>query len=598
MQITFTQNFKKVKSLIRIKNSLAFGDNAMVVWWYSGFFKNMTAESQPLVLVHFRKYISPGVFGPVVCRTLPLTSLGQARVGTVWKHDVCKAELDAIPKKFMVSFDEGKWRFISLSQMRQERRAPPFSQRDYPLQRENDANWLIEFDLPAGGKLLGPCIEFFSRCYGRSGELKRILATYPWSGVPDSAVRRLYAPLGEDEDPPNWKVRLRRRMLNGDVVFLAHAKYETYTRDVAKKINAQLQQHFDPKREKPAFIQIGPWFQGPAELSVTGHSIDGGKSFLSLNVVGMSDPSGEQIYRGRENSNKADLPAPDGSPEAWAGAPERVLNNTKIIDLTGDGEPDGDSPPVEVQDPDFVTLGIARSIIDIRVAQAKTTAGKHSSADDPTMYSAGEEYGSGKGVGYASIHAPQTYESNGILHDMWEAMGSLHRKQPELIRSLSWFSLEGKFSSSPEYRLIPFIHFESEDNVPTRARRFTHVDPPKPDPRGFLLARLILPDGPVYIIELQRRPKLLKDKDGEIKKGEDQFQGMVFRLDNDRMLDQWVRYFRTHVRHVYGVVRKLVVQCPGKADSFSHRPPTTIKEDCMPCEVTVLKAIEKVKRKN
>lgn len=597
MQITFAQKFKKASTLIRIKSSLEFGEDLMVVWWYSGFYKNTAAESQPLVLVHFRKYISPGVFGQVVRRTIPLTSLGQARIGTMWKHDVCKAELDAMPKKFVVNFDEGRWRFVSLSQARQERRAPPFSQRDYPLQRENDANWLIEFDLQSGGKLLVPCIEFFSRCYGRSGELKRILATYPWSGVTDSAVRRLYAPLDEPEDPPNWKVRLRRRMLNGDVVFLAHAKYDAYTRDAAKQVNAQLQNNFDPKRWKPAFIKIGPWFQGRAELSVTGHIIDNGKSFLALNVVGMSDPSGEQIYRGRENSNQADSPAPEGSPEAWAGAPERILNSTKIIDLTGDGEPDGDSPPVEIQDPSFVILGAQRPIIDIRTAQAKTTAGKHTSPDDPAMFSAGEEYGSGKDIGYASIHAPQTYESNGILHDMWEAMGSLQRKQPGLIHSLSWFSLEGKFSSSPDYKLVPLILFDSEENVQARARRFTYVEPPKPDPRGFLVARLVLSDGPIYIIELQRRPKLVKNKDGEVKKGEDQFQGMVFRLDNDRMLEHWIRYFRTHIRYACGVVRRLVTHCPGQADSFSHTAPTKLKEGFLPSEVTVLNAIDKVKRK-
>ncbi|MGK5069558.1 hypothetical protein [Janthinobacterium sp. RT4P48] len=597
MQITFNQKFKKVKSTIRIKNSLEFGDDAMVVWWYSGFYKNINAESQPLVLVHFRKYISPGVFGPIVHRTIPLTSLGQARIGTMWKHDRCRAEIDATPEKFIVNFDEGRWRFVSLDQARKERRAPPFSQADYPLQRENDANWMIELDLQDGRKLLVPCIEFFARCYGRSGELKRIVATYPWSGVADSAIRRLYAPLAEPEDPPNWKVRLRRRMLNGDVVFLAHAKYDPYTTKVTKRINAELQEKFDPKRWIPAFVKIAPWFEGPAELSVIGHSVDGGKSFLAQNIVGMSDPSGEQIYRGRENSNKADAPAPDGSPEAWAGAPEKLLNNGKIIDLTGDGEPDGDSPPVEVQDPDFVILGPQRPVIDIRAAQATTTAGKHGTGNDSSMFSAGEEYGSDKGIGYASIHAPQTYESNGILHDMWEAMGSLQRKRPDMIHSLSWFSFEGRFSSSPDYKLIPFIPFDSDENVPTRARRFAYVDPPKPDPRGFLVARLVLSDGPIYIIELQRRPKLVKAKDGEIKEGEDQFQGLVFRLDDDRMLEVWIRYFRTHVRYVYGVVRRLIEKCPGEADSFSHMTPTKLVEDCFPCEGTVLKAISKVKRK-
>lgn len=597
MQIEFAQKFKKISTTIRISNTLHFADDAMVVWWYSGFYKNLNAQSQPLVLVHFRKYLAPGLFGPIVHRTIPLTSLGQVRVGTVWKHDRCKGELDAITVKFRVNFEEGYWRFISLAQARKDRCDPPFSQADYPLHRENDANWLIEFKLQGGGILLIPCIEFFARCYGRSGELKRIVATYPWSGVPDSARHRLYAPLDEPEDPPNWKVRLRRRMLNGDVVFLAHAKYDPYTANVTKRINAQLQELFDPKRERPAFIQVAPWFQGPAEIWVKGHGFDGGKSFLALNVVGMSDPTGEQIYRGRENSNNAETPAPDGSPEAWAGAPERILNNSKIIDLTGDGEPDGDSPAVEIQDPDFVTPGVARPIIDIRASQAKTTSGKHGNSAEASMFSAGEEHGSDKGIGYASIHAPQTYESNGILHDMWEAMGSLHSKQPDLIRSRSWFSFEDGHSLSSEYKLIPFIPFECEENVTTRAKRFPYLEPPKPEARGFLVARLVLPDGPIYIVELQRRPKLVKDSDGEIKKGEDQFQGMVFRLDDETQLEPWLRYFRAQVRHVYGVVRRLTGDCPGDAESFSHQWPKKLIEGCLPCESMILHALSKLQKK-
>ncbi|QYG09823.1 hypothetical protein [Janthinobacterium sp. PAMC25594] len=598
MPIQFKHKFKKISTVIRIKGTLDFGNDAMVAWWYSGFYKNPKDNSQPHVLVHFREYISPGVIGDKIAhRRIPLTSLGQVRVGTVWKNDRCKGELDLEPTKFSLNFNEDGWRFTSLSEARRKHLAPPFQQSLYKLERENDANWLIEFDLPNGGKLFVPCLEFFTRCYGRSGELKRIVATYPWEDVPDSAKSRLYATLDEPEEAGKWKVRLRRRMFNGDVVFLAHAKYDNYTTRLTKRINADLQTMIDPKLTKPAFIQIAPWFRGPAELSVKGFSFDDGKSFLAFNIVGMSDPIGEQIHRGRENSNNAETAAPDGSPEAWAGRPERILNINEIIDLTGDGEPDGDSPAVEIQDPVFVTLGIERAVIDMRADQAKTVSGKHGKGSDASMFSAGEAHGSDKGIGHASIHAPQTYESHGILRDMWDAMGSLHRKRPDLIRSLSWFTFEDGFISTSEYKLIPLTPFDIDEDVTTKVKRFPYLEPPKPGLRGFLVARLILADGPAYIIELQRRPKLVKDKDGETKAGEDQFQGMVFRLKHENQLVPWLRYFREQIRHAKGVVRRLTGSCSGEAESFSHRNPTELVDGCLPRESIVLHALSKVTEK-
>ncbi|MBL4951853.1 hypothetical protein JK635_06375, partial [Neobacillus sp. YIM B02564] len=129
---------------------------------------------------------------------------------------------------------------------------------------------------------------------------------------------------------------MQKKMHNGDVVFLAHAKYDDYTRNVAKKVHSQLSASYDPTSVHPTFIKIGPWFQGPTELSVDGIPFDG-DSFLGLRVRGMSDPGGSLVLRQRENSRNAENPAPDGSPEAWAGVPKRALvKHPEIINLTGD----------------------------------------------------------------------------------------------------------------------------------------------------------------------------------------------------------------------------------------------------------------------
>ena len=190
-----------------------------------------------------------------------------------------------------------------------------------------------------------------------------------------------------------------------------------------------------------------------------------------------------------------------------------------------------------------------------------------------------------------------SYESNGILHDMWEAMANLHRKRPDFIQSLAWFSFDDGFSFSPDYKLISLSPFEKNENVDSRARRFTYLEPPKPAARGFLVARLILEDGPIDIIELQRKPKLIKNKDGKVKNGEDPFQGMVFRLEKETQLIPWLQLFQSQIRYAFGVVRRLTGECPGEAKSFSHRAPGTLKTDCLPCESLVLHALGKIKRR-
>lgn len=592
MPIPLNHKLKRISKEVRLKNNLFGNDTEWMAWWYCGIYKNLSAESQPNALVAFRVLSAGSLSDDVILRRVPLTSLGQIRIGTVWKDGLCRSEAVFDEEKFYVDFTKGKWKVNSFHNAAMFDDFLPFQQDRHPLKHANDKNWLIEFPFSEGGKLVIPCLEFFSRCYGRSEEMKRILATYPWHGE-ESHNSRLYSPLDEPEEPGKWKVKLRKRLVNGDVVLLAHAKYDPYTQYMAKSIYAQIESEHDPKNKTPAFIKVGPWFQGPALIKVKGIWFDNKKSFLALQVVGCSDPGGVPIIRDRENTNKTGPVGEDtdiGS--AWAGAPERTLvKPSEIIDLTGDNEPDHGAPTVEIQDPDFEVLGQARVIIDVRRDHAKSTAGAKSKGVDASVFSSGEPHGGGKGVGHASIHARPTMESKGALRDVWEAMLFLQKEKPELIQSVEWFTFDDGFSKAAEPRLIGLQPFDEKDEISGEVRNWPYYDTTSKIPRGILVARMMVSGKLVQIVEIQRRPRKKKGDDGKVKDAEESFKGMAFVLDDPRQFDTWIRRLLSDIRHVRGIVKHLVGTCPGKAVVFKH---TSASDEQVPCEAAILNALGKI----
>lgn len=593
MPIPLNHKLKRITKEVRLKNNLFGNDTEWIAWWYCGIYKNRSAESQPNVLVAFRELSASGLSDVVIPRRVPLTSLGQVRIGTVWKDSVCRSEAVFDTAKFLVDFNKGTWKFTSFQKTAKENVQEPYPLNIHLLEYEADKNWLIEFPFSEGGKLVIPCLELLSRCYGRSQEMKRILATYPWHGAKESHNSRLYSPLDEPEEPGKWKVKLRRRLVNGDVVFLAHAKYDPYAEYMAKSIYAQIESMHDPKDKVPAFIKVGPWFQGQALIKAKGIWFDSGKSFLALHVVGCSDPVGVPIIRDRENTNKTgpiDGDADIGS--AWAGAPERTLvRPPEIVDLTGDDEPDHGAPTVEIQDPDFEVLGQARVIIDVRWDHAKSTAGAKSKGADASEFSSGEPHGGGKGVGHASIHARPIMESKGALRDMWDAMLFLKEKKPELIQSVVWFTFDDGFSKDAEPKLIGLQPFDEKDEINGEVKNWPYYDTVNKTPRGVLIARMMVGGKPVHVVEIQRRPRKKKDDDGKVKDAEESFKGMAFVLDDPRQFDTWMRRLLSDIRHVRGIVKHLVGACPGKAVVFKH---TSASDEQVPCEAAVMNALGKI----
>lgn len=222
--------------------------------------------------------------------------------------------------------------------------------------------------------------------------------------------------------------------------------YDPYAKRAAKYIYSQFETSSTPDE---MLLKATPWFQGSGEISVSGVPIDGGNTFLGLQILGCTQPDGATIHREREKSTT--VPATDGDDAPTQFPYHQLQDIPDVIDLTDDEEPDHGSSWLDLPEDEFVILGKPRAVLDKRYTRKNVpdTRGVPVPGDE-TIFSTGEPHGSGKGVGQASIHAPITLESQGFLRDMWNALLYLQSAYPETIRGVSWFTFEDGFSTSPD----------------------------------------------------------------------------------------------------------------------------------------------------
>lgn len=578
-------NFKYLPTAKQISLKAVFGDDpdTLIVWLYTHIKKNSKAQSQPIVRVAFRKVSSSGLSDQIVYRNAPIESLGQLRIGSVWKDGFCRSQAVFADAAYEVNFSEGGWRHTSFQQIED----PPYDWESYPLDFRRDKNQFLEFDVSGGGRLVIPCLEFFYRCYGRSAEIKRVLTTYPWHGSNEPHLSRFFAALDEPEEHGKWKVKLRKRLVLDDVLLLAHAKYEPYTERILKDIYGQIESNHDPRYSPEKFLKIQPWHQGKVKLKVKGIRLSNG-SFFALQIVGCSDPEGRLIERDKEDQGRnADSGIEGQDVDDLTGGRLRWFTKTSVIvDLTGSEEPDHGWGSTEIIDTDFEVVGQRRAVFDVRRDPEKTGGGRGGSSNgtSPSVVSGGDPFGSGKGVGQASIYAKQVMESHGMLRDMWNAMLYLKRQNPTKIRAVEWVTCESGFSTDLEPILIALTPFKDKDDVDNKTRNWLYFDIESKTPRGVLVARLQVAEKIVFIVEIQRRRRISKEK-------EEPFKGLVFILDQDQSLKQWLTELLSEIREKVGIVKRLTGKCPGIADTFKH---SSSGSDEIACQAAVVNALGKV----
>lgn len=179
-----------------------------------------------------------------------------------------------------------------------------------------------------------------------------------------------------------------------------------------------------------------------------------------------------------------------------------------------------------------------------------------------------------------------------MLRDMWVAMRRLKEDRPDLIQSVEWFTFERGFRTDAEPELVALQPFDDEakTEVATEIRNWLYYDVAGKVPRGVLVARMTVAKKQVYIVEIQRRLRKKKDKDGSLKDSEEAFKGLVFMLDDQKRFGGWLRRLLLEIRHKKGVVQNLVGNCPGKAAAFKH---VSASDEKVPCQAAVLNALEK-----
>lgn len=570
--------FQRADTQTEIK-TLNCKDATLLAWWYCGIFKNTRDQSQPLVLVAFRTRINGNTFSDeIVYRYVSIALLGQLRIGSLCRDNRVIGYATYKTEEFPVLYERGGWWFTSFDKAASAKRPPPFPLAIHPIPYERDKNWLIEFKRPNGGTLLIPSLEYFTRYYGQSGELRRVLMTYPWEGQ-GGCLDRFFAPTEEPEDPQGriWKVKLKKRMYDGDAVFLAHVKYDSYTQRVAKSIHSGIEAQYSGNSATPAFAKIGPWYTGAARLLVGGIPFDEGKSFLGLQILGGSEPGGEEIIKNRENRGNALNPAGPGTEgNAWAGTTRGPRQRPEIVNLSIFDEPDNSGDNLELKDPEFVTLGPRRIVRTQRDEQAKDSGAPRGEGTEADVYSAGEAHGDGKGIGQAAVKTEMVLESDGALRDMWNAMQHMKKLHPDTVKSVEWYAPSHGFTESEDPELVALEPFKTDEMIDglviaAGVRNWPYMDPTtRSELRGLLVARMNVSDTFIYIVEIQRRPCKRKSADGVIEDSEEAFRGLVFTLDRQDDFQDWFKLVRTHVRTVKGVVHRLTRHCPGKADSFRH----------------------------
>lgn len=567
-------------------------DGELVVWWYYGIRKRTKSASQPKVLVSFRRIQPDGSFGDYKHMRLPITSLGQFRIGTIWKEQKALEEVAYETKTFRMDFSESGWKHCQIGIANPQ----PIPPSVYPLSPfTNEPSWLIRFNaIDIKGSevsLYIPCLEFFSRCYGRSQFIKLILSLYPW----EAAENKFFAPFPLKPEENKWHICLREKVVNGDSVFLAHAKYDQYANMQARSVYSQLETFFsnNPGAES-LYPKIQPWFTGPAAMKVSGIWLEDGKSFLALQIGGCSDPGGDEILRGRRSRVQKSPVADGSSAESLIGIPKPTIKDPlPIVAVTGREEPSTEAGSLIVHDDDFEVLGAPRRVKRVKFDSEQNTYKQVPVPDEDTrLFSGGEAYGTGSGVGYAMHKSDQIMESHGILRDVWNALLWFHDNHPELIGPPESYTYEGGFCDNPEPMLIAYQAF-AVDMVDIKGvvRNWPFLSVLDRSRRGALLARIQVGSEYIYFFEMQRRIRITEDDSGNEVYSEESFRGMVFKLKDHDTLESWVEYLMDASRTTEGVLTNIAPECKGRAELYKHKP--ALKEE-KPCRAAVRNALRKM----
>lgn len=284
-------------------------------------------------------------------------------------------------------------------------------------------------------------LHFFMAHYGYSSELKRILATYNWEKIEELLH------LNEQFDEKG--VFFPENLSENDVVFLYHLKYDEYTKQVVKTMNAEI---LKAKRENNSKYSIHCWHKQPITISFYGIPL--GNSVLCCQIKGINQPQGESIkvYYHSYIRNKGES-SENGEDQYRTQIIHRKLKFDKI-DISQNNVNNLITSDVIEK---LQLLGEKRKINKIALTHEIEGDGrvKFLGYDEPTDFGVGEKQGKTGYTGIADcfydIIDNQDIEGYSRLETIWEHAKRLCDEQGYRV---CWYSPEQGFQEHDNFRLI------------------------------------------------------------------------------------------------------------------------------------------------
>lgn len=528
-----------------------------LVWWYGPLRSGRPSRTIPLAIVIFRQLFND-VPGPWTPATVPLSSLPHYRTGTIWRNGKCISDTNlASPARiFEVDFNESGWSPTSRADLLKQDRANVFHHDEYPLKYRHDLSRLIDFKLDGEKNLLVPCTEYFVRAYARNTEVCRALATLRWSDVKSVFYE------DEQRDEHRWLVRPSRKMRNYDAVFLAHLLYDDYTEDCIKRVNAQFTSQ-DPMTK--IFMEATPWFRGKGQLQCRGRWINDGNTFLCLNLVGSSQPTGQEIEWQRKYFDSSE--GEDGG-RIVLPRPVRTAEAEEFLTEHSHAEPDNQSETVIVKMPPFKTLGEKRKVKKIKEVIKANRGRLGPRPPEANSHSSGEETGSGKNIGKLNHVADPDSDpdfkvelvTHGFLNNIWKAFQSIMAANPGRVTEVNWYAPPEFQNQGPPGTILlrPITDWTPEDKT---ALGWVYLDPRKEKCRGLMVLRIKIDKKDYFCFEVQ-----------PTKPHNAEYSGVLMRshVHSPEEFEEFVREICSRVRYVVGRFIHMHRSFPPNAKIFKH----------------------------
>lgn len=521
---------KKIRlSLPRLSNSKDF-----VLLWYGPITPSRTDGEVPRLIVWFCELRADGNLGGWYSDEVAMTFLGQLRVGSIWRGGVSLEQAAFEERHFHVNYSEWNWEnTVSIS----DRGSSLIPYGNYAMRFPNaDRSRLLQFP-SAGGMLLLPCMEFFARCYARTGEVNRILMTYNAA----EASERLMLAEPVDAISGKWPVWVPPNVALGDAHLLAQLRYDTNAGSKVKKLSAKLDSQLRGNKQSHAFLPIGPWFYGPAQLRVEGVPLDNG-NFLGLRVVGYSlpeKPAVHAFYLRREQDAEGET----GS-HPYPRREIKEVPDSEVASVDPMRSADRDTDITLLKDPAIAILGDAAPIVTEAVTKDRNGRTIRTPSAPSSTVAPGEASGTGKGIGELRANTDvMMAASEGAVRDLWHGLVYLQKVNSTLIDSVSWYTSDQRFKGPPALpnACVPLPNLEvsaAEEEIKKTNAWLNRNG--LPFARSTFIFRVETPQFAGYIFEVVRARRNIILEDGSTELKEESYRGLVAIPASNEDFESWL----------------------------------------------------------